>query len=167
MPNSLRKHWNPKNSSSLLCQWLMFTTWVQSFWQNPQRAKRNKDFTFNYFFLLSASRQWKDWVDQRVVGQRYGQAHFQKNGLMESKRLFYGDIVLFGAGLHGILNRNLAVKPRSSSVGYHACIRTLLKLFTLHAELTAFLRAWASCHFSGVPNCCQHSFNGGIGSKDK
>lgn len=36
-----------KTPSSLLWQWLMFTSWVQSFWHNLHRAKRIKDFFFD------------------------------------------------------------------------------------------------------------------------
>lgn len=40
---------DPRSSPPLLRQWLMFTSRVQSFWHNLQRAKRIKDF----FFLIA------------------------------------------------------------------------------------------------------------------
>lgn len=63
--------------------------------------------------MLSASRQWADWVWQTVRSVSFSwstgcwrtvrtEAFPEEWAVMNSKKLLYGEMVLFGANLHGV-----------------------------------------------------------------
>lgn len=109
---------DPRSSPPLLRQWLMFTSRVQSFWHNLQRAKRIKDFFFliaKHNALCQQTMKGLSWQTVRSVSfswsrglLAYGTDGTVSRGVgcdVERAAPLWGgggETVLFGANLHGI-----------------------------------------------------------------